>query len=221
MIIGLNGLIGSGKGAASEYLQAKHNFQHLSFADSLKHAVGAIFGWPFEMLKGATSESRAWREVEDKWWSERLQIPNLTPRWILQQWGTEVGRRSFHPDIWVASLENKIINSTSDIVIDDCRFINEMDIIRKNGGSLIRINRGKLPVWYNDALMELSHSEEYRNDSRYISLMETKYPDVHISEWGWVNQPFDYEVDNNGTLEELHQKLDEIIEMEATRSFPL
>ena len=90
MIFGVLGNIGSGKGAVSEYLQQQYNFQHLSFADSLKEAVSAVFGWPFEMLKGATPESRDWREKPDEWWSRRLQIRNLTPRWVLQHWGTEV-----------------------------------------------------------------------------------------------------------------------------------
>ena len=46
-------------------------------------------------------------------------------------------------------------------------------------------------------------------------MMAAKYPEVHVSEWGWVNQPFDYEIDNNGTIEDLHKKLDEILEREA------
>lgn len=224
MILGIMGNIGCGKGAASEYLQSKHNFQHLSFADSLKHAVSAIFGWPFEMLKGSTAESRVWREQVDEWWSNKLQIPNLTPRWILQQWGTEVGRRSFHPDIWVASLENKIVNSAGDFVIDDCRFVNEMVIIRNNGGSLIRINRGSLPEWYEIAIKQLQFEEVNGNNfgfSRVTDIMSERYPEVHISEWGWVNQPFDYEIDNNGSLEQLHKKLDEIVEKEATISSPI
>jgi hypothetical protein len=33
-------------------------------------------------------------------------MPTLTPRWILQYWGTEVCRRAFHDDIWIAALEN-------------------------------------------------------------------------------------------------------------------
>ena len=215
MIIGLNGLIGSGKGAASEYLQQYYNFKRISFADSLKEAISVIFGWPVELLQGATPESREWREQIDDWWSNRLQIPNLTPRWILQQWGTEVGRKSFHQDIWVASLENKLVNSTDNFVIDDCRFKNEMSIIQKNGGSLIRINRGTLPEWYSTAINELEYIEKYEYETGFESMMAAKYPEVHVSEWGWVNQPFDYEIDNNGTIEDLHKKLDEILEREA------
>jgi hypothetical protein len=217
MILGIIGNIGCGKGAASEYLQSKHNFEHLSFADSLKYAVSAIFGWSFEMLKGATPESREWREQIDPWWSTRLQIPDLTPRWILQQWGTEVGRRSFHSDIWVASLENKILSSDRNVVIDDCRFANEMDIIRKNGGSLVRINRGSLPEWYNMALTQLKLQEVYGNDPNWDDTMAAEYPEVHVSEWGWVNQSFNYEVENNGTLEQLHTKLDFIVAVESAK----
>src|ERR1035438_7124692 len=183
MIFGICGFQSSGKGAASEYLQEHYHFQHLSFADSLKKAVSEIFGWPFEMLKGDTPESRVWRETTDQWWSERLHIKNLTPRWILQQWGIEVGRRSFHPDIWVASLENKITNSTGDFVVDDCRFKNEMNAVRNSGGCLIRINRGSLPEWYNTALNEVKYLEEYGYSTGWESEMKAKYPEVHISEW--------------------------------------
>ena len=38
----------------------------------------------------------------------------ITPRWVLQYWGTEVCRNNFHSDIWVASVEN---NSKGDCKI--------------------------------------------------------------------------------------------------------
>jgi hypothetical protein len=212
MIIGVCGNIGSGKGAVSEYLQTKYNFKHVSFADSLKEAVSAIFGWNLEMLRGATPESRAWREIVDPWWANRLNIPELTPRWILQRWGTEVGRRSFHQDIWIASLERKLVGNLNDIVIDDCRFINEIGVIRNQNGILIKINRGENPIWYETALSQLQYNKLYGANFEVHDTMTEKYPDIHISEWGWIDQEFDYEIDNSGTLEELHRKLDEIIE---------
>ena len=43
---------------------------------------------------------------------------DITPRWILQYWGTDVCRNHFHNDIWVASVEYKLLNSKEDIVID-------------------------------------------------------------------------------------------------------
>lgn len=210
-LVGICGLIGSGKGAASDYLQQKYNFQHISFADSLKHAVGAIFGWDFELLKGTTGESRQWREQTDHWWAKRLGIPNLTPRWILQQWGTEVGRRSFHQDIWIASLEHKLENTDGDFVIDDCRFHNEIEVIRARNGKLVRINRGKLPIWYDTAIQELKYLEKFGYETGFESQMSSLYPDVHVSEWGWVNETFDYEIANNGTMNDLYLALDSIV----------
>jgi len=35
----------------------------------------------------------------------------ITPRWVLQYWGTEVVRKGFHDDMWVASLENRLRSS--------------------------------------------------------------------------------------------------------------
>ena len=215
MIVGLNGLIGSGKGAVSDYLQQQHNFKHLSFADSLKYAVSAIFGWDFELLKGATAESRIWREQVDQWWSKRLNIPNLTPRWILQQWGTEVGRHSFHTDIWLASLERKLANMQGNVVIDDCRFVNEIQSVRNQNGVLIRIKRGAKPEWYQTALLELNYLKNIGYETGFESRMAREYPGVHISEWGWVDQKFDYEIENDGTLQELYLKIDNIVKTEA------
>ena len=211
MILGLNGLIGSGKGAVSEYLQTKYAFQHVSFADSLKHAVAGVFCWPEELLQGKTEESREWREKIDYWWSERLHIKGLTPRWVLQQWGTEVCRHGFHPDIWVASLERKLLDASGNVVVDDCRFHNEMNAIRAQDGILIRVKRGKNPEWYLTALTELQQIEAYGIESGFESAMARLYPGVHISEWGWINENFDYEIENDGSLENLHQKIDELV----------
>ena len=114
MIIGVCGLIGAGKDTVADYLVNIHEFRRESFAGTLKDAVSAVFGWDRIMLEGRTRASRAWREQPDQWWSQRLGR-EITPRWILQYWGTEVCRRSFHDDIWIASLENKLRNATDNI----------------------------------------------------------------------------------------------------------
>ena len=209
MIIGLLGLANSGKGTASEFLQAKLGLTHVSFADSLKRAISEIFGWPFEMLQGKTKASREWREQVDPWWAERLNMPGLTPRWVLQYWGTEVGRQSFHPDIWVASLEKKLLDNSTNKVVDDCRFANEINAIRKAGGIIIQIQRDHPPVWLNCAIETI----EYLDDNHDLSLapknkfMHDLYPKVHISEWGWAKEIPDYVILNDSSLEHLHQKL--------------
>ncbi len=99
------------------------------------------------MLEGRTAKAREWREQVDPWWAERLNMPNLTPRLMLQLWGTEVCRRGFHDDIWIASLENKLRNSQDKVVVSDCRFPNEIKAIKSQGGIVVRVVRGPEPSW--------------------------------------------------------------------------
>ena len=62
MIIGLCGLIGSGKNTVAEHLLEEHAYESISFAETLKDAAAAIFGWNRVMLEGATPEAREARE---------------------------------------------------------------------------------------------------------------------------------------------------------------
>ncbi len=147
MIIGICGFIGSGKDTIADYLVNFHEFRRDSFAGTLKDAVAAVFNWDRELLEGRTKQAREWREQVDPWWSQRLNMPNLTPRLVLQLWGTEVCRRSFHDDIWIASVENKLRASRDSIVISDCRFPNEIQSIKRAGGQVVWVKRGPLPEW--------------------------------------------------------------------------
>ena len=56
-IIGICGLIGSGKDTIADYLVNIHQFRRESFANSLKDAVAAVFGWDREMLEGRSKSS--------------------------------------------------------------------------------------------------------------------------------------------------------------------
>jgi hypothetical protein len=196
MIIGVCGFIGSGKDTIADYLVNFHEFRRESFATTLKDAVSAVFGWDRTMLEGRTKEAREWREQVDPWWAERLAMPTLTPRWVLQYWGTEVCRRGFHDDIWIASLENKLRNSKDNIVISDCRFPNEVESIKRAGGKVVRVIRGQEPVWFRVA------QEACAGDKKAISLMKDEF-NIHASEWAWLGTTFDTVVDNNGSIEDL------------------
>ena len=204
MIIGVCGFIGSGKDTVADYLVNFHEFRRESFANTLKDAVAHAFGWDRTMLEGRTKQAREWREQVDPWWSERLNMPHLTPRWILQYWGTEVCRKAFHDDIWIASLENKLRNSQDDVVISDCRFPNEIKSIRDQGGTIIWVQRGELPSWHIMAAKA--------NLGDAFASEKLKHLGVHASESSWVGTKFDAVLDNNGSLEDLYKQIKDLVQ---------
>ena len=198
MLIGLVGLIGSGKDTAADYLVQHCGFKRDSFANTLKDAVSSIFGWNRELLEGRTKEAREWREQIDAWWANRLNIPNLTPRWVLQQWGTEVFRVGFHNDIWIASLENRLRNSIDNIVISDVRFPNEIAAIRNAGGSIVLIKRGEDPYWVQHA--EIVNRGPLNNPLWTEAKIYLDASGIHSSESSWVGSKIDYEILNNSSI---------------------
>jgi len=209
MIIGVTGLIGSGKDTVANYLTTFHGFRKVSFAASLKDAVASVFGWDRELLEGSTSESRQWREEVDTWWSNRLNMPQLTPRWVLQYWGTEVCRQHFHDDIWIASVENKLRQIKDNIVITDCRFSNEITSIRRIGGKTVRVNRGDKPEWYDYAVDY--NKGEHGNMGWALGRARLEKMGIHASEYSSVGLNYDYQLDNNSTIDELHHQIESII----------
>ena len=221
MIIGVCGFIGSGKDTIADYLVNIHQFRRESFANSLKDAVAYVFGWERDMLEGRTRQSREWREQVDPWWSERLNMPNLTPRWVLQHWGTEVCRRAFHDDIWIAALENKLLNSKDDIVISDCRFPNEIKSIQKTGGIVICVVRGPEPEWY-DAAVSVNRGPN-GNSTWAISKAKLERLQVHASESSWVGTKFNAVVDNNSTMDHLFLQINDLVlnHLDARSNLPL
>lgn len=191
MIIGISGLIGSGKDTIADYLVNFHGFRRESWAGSLKDAVASVFGWDRTLLEGRTREAREWREQVDTWWAQRLGMPNLTPRWVLQYWGTEVCRVGFHNDIWIASLEAKLRNARDNVVISDCRFENELATVKRLGGITVRVKRGADPDWVS----------AYKNDPMNFGKL---YPDIHASEYSSINLDFDRVLTNDGSITELY-----------------
>ena len=190
MIIGLCGLIGSGKNTAAEYLMKEYGFISVSFAETLKDAAACIFGWDRDMLEGSTKEAREAREVKDKWWSERLGF-DVSPRYMLQFMGTEVMRDNLHPEIWALATEKRILDfdGPADFVISDVRFPNEVDMIRRLYGRVWHIQRGPLPEWFG------------------------KNPEhIHASETAWNNEFFDATIYNDGRIDQLYGTVDVLLD---------
>lgn len=182
MLIGLVGLIGSGKDTVAEYLVKNYSFKRDSFAKSLKDATANIFNWDRELLEGHTKESREWREQTDRFWSEKFG-KEVTPRWILQYFGTEVCREHMLDSIWVDSLVARYRGENT--VISDTRFVNEINTIRKQGGKIVLVKRSEIP-----------------------SREEMQASGAHQSEWDWIGCKFDHIIDNTGTVEDLYKNID-------------
>lgn len=193
-VVGICGLIGHGKDTAASFL-IQEGFQRISFAGVLKDACSNIFSWDRILLEGNTPESRVFRETVDKWWADRLEIPEFTPRYALQYIGTNVFRQHFHPDIWVAACERQIEMTDKNVVISDCRFFNELDVIKRLGGKTAVVWRNDVPEWWSTAV----NANKYNNPVA----MQTQYPNIHASEYSWAGWNFDVELNNKGTLEEL------------------
>ena len=163
-------------------------------------------------------------------------IEKLTPRKLLQLLGTDCGRDIIHPNIWVNALfseykESKppkaeevfdyyhsecvdcrqsfngykrqfICNSCYDShdwfpnwIITDMRFPNELKAVKDRGGISIRVDRD---------------NEQVLKD-KGIHIPKHLITPEHSSETALDNAEFDYTIDNNGTIEELIEKVREIL----------
>lgn len=192
-IIAVCGSEGSGKDTISNIIE-KYGYTKVSFACILKDIVSILFGWDRVLLEGSTEESRIWRETVDEWWSKELDIEGFTPRYALQYIATDVFRYHFHNDIWLLSVKRKIMN-LGKVIITDARFNNEIEFIKKLGGSLIYVSRNE-PEWF----------QRYKNG---VNVSEIE--DLHVSQYEWIRNEFDYKIDNNKDLNWLEECVKNIL----------
>lgn len=196
-LIGLLGLKGSGKDTVGLYYE-QQGYTAISFADSLKDCVATIFGWDRTMMEGRTPKSRAWREQNDPWWAERLGVEHFSPRVAMTRFGTDVMRAHFHEEIWISNTERKIHQIMGPVVITDTRFPNELAMVKRLGGTVMRVVRGDEPVWFPTARQALT------GDATAIAHLEQS--GVHESEWALIDTPVDAVLINNTTIADLYQQ---------------
>ena len=202
MIIGMCGLIGTGKDTVADILVNNYNFIKVSFADKLKDGVATVFSWDREMLEGTTDESRTWREQKDEYWSRETN-EHITPRLVLQMFGTDCMRNGFYNGIWVSIVKQQIINNPNkNFVIPDVRFPNEAKMIKEVHGEVWRICRGPDPQWF------ISYVKD--------NIVPT---DVHESEWQWAKLDFDCVIHNNDTIIDLKNQVSDHLASNAHLSF--
>ena len=202
MIIGMCGLIGTGKDTVADILVNNYNFIKVSFADKLKDGVATVFSWDREMFEGTTDESRTWREQKDEFWSRETN-EHITPRLVLQMFGTDCMRNGFYNGIWVSIVKQQIINNPNkNFVIPDVRFPNEAKMIKEVNGEVWRICRGPDPQWF------ISYVKD--------NIVPT---DVHESEWQWAKLDFDCVIHNNDTIIDLKNQVSDHLASNAHLSF--
>ena len=183
MIIGICGLIGCGKGTVGDILVDDYGFTKLSFADKLKDGVATVFNWDRAMLEGDTVESREWRETQDDFWT-RETGRTITPRLVLQEFGTDCMRHGFDDGIWVSLVKQELVkHPNKNFVIPDVRFPNEANMIKSIHGEVWRVRRGQDPVWM-----------------RMYQDIGVEPKDVHESEWRWAKVDFNHIIYNDCLL---------------------
>lgn len=205
-IIGITGSQGNGKDSIGDILVDNlPNWEKMSFASHLKDVASLLFGFDRKMLAGETPEDRAIREQPDKFWSEKMG-KDFTPRYALQFLGTNLLRNQLHPNIWVDCLERKILESEKNIVITDVRFPNEIDMIQRIGGEIWRVERGEMPEWFR----EVERLKDFDDKVKLCDIPGLQR--IHESEWKWIGYDNPkHIIKNNGTLEDLKNKVLEII----------
>jgi hypothetical protein len=140
-IIGFSGRKQSGKSTSADYI--KHiidsnnlhiSYKIYSFADPLKQDICInILGLTYDQCYGSDDDKNTMTSLR---WDNK----QLTAREAMEIIGTKIFR-SLHTDVWVNATINKIQRDNLDLaIIADCRFPNEIEAIKNNGGQVIRLS---------------------------------------------------------------------------------
>lgn len=116
------------------------------------------------------------------------EFAGRTPRYAMQKLGTEWGRDLMSQNFWVDAWADSVKGSRSPVVAEDCRFHNEADAVKKLGGLVWRIAR--------PGLVKGDHQSE------------VEQTEIEV----------DFQILNNGTVRELHSRIDQIMREMAKKA---
>lgn len=137
MKIALIGKIRSGKSTAARYLEETHGFEVVSFGDPVKEAAAGMMNALEAYIHGG--------DIGQFWSARQINAQKDRPeiRHLLQLAGDSLGRgRVGGQNAWIDKTIPKI-DKPGNIVIDDCRYQNEFDMLVKRGFFMIRIERNE------------------------------------------------------------------------------
>ena len=170
MLIGFSGKKGSGKSYFADYLVNNKLFIKLSFASPLKEITKILFNLSDEDVKDPIKKEL----INPKF--------NASPRELMQWLGTDIMREEFNKkfnysgSIWIDNVKDRVktlLDNNKDVVIDDVRFQNEVDMIHSLGGIVINL-RNDLDNTLNNSTsnhssenQKLTFNYEFVNDKSY------------------------------------------------------
>lgn len=179
VIIGLIGKKGVGKTEVDQYLQKKHNFKQIAFADALKETIQLWYpDLPEKYLHDPNLKESNVKFLDGK-----------TPRQIMQTIGTDLVRDHYDENLWVNVVKRKLsqLEPTDNVVISDIRFQNELDM-------LAELNLIEKVLFF-----------------RIIRQNQNTKKDLHSTENQELVSPLIVNIYNDGSLEELFEKVEKKI----------
>jgi len=161
-IIGISGLIGTGKSISGTILNDMINSRGqtssiINFGDKIKEISCLLFHWDITRL-GDDYSYKEGNLLDNGDIDPACKLLNVrSRREVLQKLGTEGIRHGFNPATWVISLQLDIMDIDDDyVIIPDVRFVNELSWIKKQNGILIKVTRD-----HNNTTLETTHISEH------------------------------------------------------------
>lgn len=188
MLVALAGRQGSGKTTLANDL-LRGGFRRLSFAGRLKRLVAQLYGWDEESLYSEQGKQEPlprevqWGPVQAEMLgamidasrplrSERREF--ATRREALQYVGTDV-LRQYDDQFHLNSVREAVAAAPrADFVLDDCRFLNELQVMRELDAIPMFVTR-PARFQYNN---HKSESELRRRHFRYVIVNDRSQPEL-------------------------------------------
>ncbi len=128
-LIGLAGPARVGKSTVAEILCNRFNFEERAYADPLKRSLMELTGLGKDYF------------YDQDFKHEFHPLIGMSPRMLMQLFGTEFVRNTIRKDFWVERMRWDLKRSYGNQVISDVRFDDEADLIRDLGGTVIILSR--------------------------------------------------------------------------------